>query len=62
MKGREGRAEGKKFTKISDIRNLMETLNFTEEQAMDALKVSAKERAQYFNILKNEMENYNEKD
>ncbi len=41
-----GKAEGKAETILSNIRTLIETLNFTAQQAMDALKVPEQERAQ----------------
>lgn len=52
---REGRAEGETCAIISGIRNLMETLNFTENQAMDALKVPEKEQKKYSELLKSRM-------
>ena len=35
----EARDEGKKETLLDSIRSLMETMNFSAQQAMDALKV-----------------------
>lgn len=35
----EARDEGKKETLLYSIRSLMETMNFSAQQAMDALKV-----------------------
>lgn len=40
----EGRREGRNETKAEAVRNLMETLQFTAEQAMDALKIPESER------------------
>lgn len=41
------REETTERTKISDIKNLMETLHLTAEQAMDALKISDKDKSKY---------------
>ncbi len=40
----EGRAEGITSTLLQNIKNLMETMGLSEEQAMDALKVSERDR------------------
>ena len=51
-KGRaEGRAEGHIERALSDLRNLMETLGLTIEQAMAALKVPETERQKYMDLL-----------
>lgn len=47
----EGRAEGKEATIIATIRNLMETLNLTSQQAMDAMKISVTEQSKYVALL-----------
>lgn len=43
----EGREEGREETTISSIHNLMDTMNFTMEKAMDALKVPLEDRERY---------------
>ena len=47
----EGRAEGLAERALSDLRNLMETLGLTIEQAMAALKVPEGERQKYMDLL-----------
>ena len=47
----EGRAEGKEATIIATIRNLMESLNLTSQQAMDAMKIPVAEQARYAALL-----------
>ena len=47
----EGRAEGEEFAILASIRNLMETLNLTAQQAMDALKIPVAEQAKYAALL-----------
>ena len=47
----EGRAEGHAERALSDLRNLMETLGLTIEQAMAALKVPEGERQKYMDLL-----------
>ncbi|MBQ7502558.1 hypothetical protein IJT93_07575, partial [bacterium] len=42
-----GEAKGQNAERIFSIQNLMETLNFTAEQAMDALKIPAEEQQKY---------------
>lgn len=44
---KEGRKEGSKETLAASIRNIMETMHLTLEQAMDALRISPEERG-YF--------------
>ena len=41
----------KQNTKVIDIKNLMETLKLTLEQAMDALKIPSDERAMYAGMV-----------
>lgn len=41
------RNEEKKETRLEDIKNLMETLAFTIDQAMDALKIPETDRQMY---------------
>ncbi|MCD8361998.1 MAG: hypothetical protein LUC98_03380 [Lachnospiraceae bacterium] len=43
----EGRAEGREDTILESIRNLMETLKLSADQAMEALKIPAGEREKY---------------
>ena len=47
----KGRAEGHAERALSDLRNLMETLGLTIEQAMAALKVPEGERQKYMDLL-----------
>ena len=44
---KKGIEKGRKETAISNIRSLMETIGFTAEKAMDALKIPKEERPQY---------------
>ena len=51
-KGRaKGRAEGRADGILSSIKNLMETMNLSIEQAMAALKVPETERQKYIALL-----------
>ena len=43
----EGEAKGRAEAQVKDIRNLMETMNLTAEQAMKALKIPASDYAKY---------------
>ncbi len=47
----KGIAKGHTERALSDLRNLMETLNLTIEQAMSALKVPEAERQKYMDLL-----------
>ena len=47
----EAKAEGQEQERITSIRNLMETLHFTAQQAMDALKIPVAEQARYAALL-----------
>ena len=47
----KGRAEGKESAILATIRNLMETLNMTAQQAMDAMKIPVAEQARYAALL-----------
>ena len=47
----EGREEGREEEKLSSIRNLMETMKLTTQQAMDALKISASDQQHYLSLL-----------
>ena len=52
LKGRlEGELNGAKKTLLENIRSLMETLNLTAQQAMDALKVPADKQAEYHSLI-----------
>ncbi|MCD8098476.1 MAG: Rpn family recombination-promoting nuclease/putative transposase [Lachnospiraceae bacterium] len=52
-KGREeGREEGRETNTMESIRNLMETLKLSAEQAMAALKIPEEEQQKYFDMLK----------
>ena len=47
-KGHEtGYSEGHEKSRLSDIQSLMDTMNWSAEQAMEALKIPEKEREQY---------------
>lgn len=47
-----GRKEGAEKAMLNSIKNLMETLGLTIEQAMSALKVSDVDRPKYLEALK----------
>ena len=47
----EGRAEGRTEGKFSSIQNLMETMNWTAQQSMDALKIPKEEQPKYAAML-----------
>lgn len=49
---KEGRKEGLKEGILTSIQNLMESMNWTAEQAMEALKVPETEWSQYASKLK----------
>ena len=48
----EGLQEGKRESLISSIRNLMESMDWTADQAMNALKISEEEQEKYRMLLK----------
>ena len=48
-----GRKEGAAQTMLNSIKNLMETLGLTIEQAMSALKVPDADRPKYLELLAN---------
>ena len=55
IKGRaEGRAEGKAEERLSAIRNLMASMGWSVEQAMEALRVPETERQKYALQLQNQ--------
>ena len=47
----EGRAEGKAEERFAAIKNIMETMNLTARQAMQALKIPANEYDKYLVML-----------
>ena len=47
-----GLERGIEITTLNAIRNLMETLKLTKEQAMEVLKVPKEEKVKYAGILK----------
>ena len=49
----KGIAKGITSNTLQSIRNLMETLQLTAEQAMDALKIPEEEREKYMKMLAN---------
>jgi flagellar biosynthesis/type III secretory pathway protein FliH len=48
----DGMAQGSYTTELSNIRNLMDSMKWTVEQAMDALKVPEEKREKYLEELK----------
>ena len=48
---RKGRSEGRREGKAEAIRNLMESMSMTAEQAMKALKIPAGELGKYMTLL-----------
>ena len=53
--GRElGISEGKTESTLVSIRNLMKSMNLSDEQAMDALMIPAEEREKYIKLLSKE--------
>ena len=48
----DSKAEGREETLLNSIKNLMETLKLTAEQAMDALKIPDDDRKKYVSMLK----------
>ena len=47
----EATAETKQQTVLESIRNLMETMKWTAQQAMDALKIPIKEQKEYLALI-----------
>ena len=47
----DGETKGKESTIIATIRNLMETLNLTAKQAMDAMKIPVDEQKRYATLI-----------
>jgi hypothetical protein len=48
---KEGREEGREEEKISNIKTMMETLKFTAQQAMNALKIPDADQKRYLTML-----------
>lgn len=48
---KEGIREGKEKTLLDSINNLMETMNLTAKQAMDALKIPPNEQSKYQHMI-----------
>lgn len=46
-----GLIEGEEKTLLSSIKNLMDSLHLTVEQAMDALKISDSDREKYSSLI-----------
>ncbi len=47
----EGMKEGEQYTLLESIRNLMETLKLSADQAMEALRIPAEEREKYRTMI-----------
>ena len=47
----EGRAEGRNDTLLSSIRNIMQSLNISADEAMDILKIAPDERAHFKELI-----------
>ncbi len=47
----EARDEGKKETLLDNVRSLMETMNLTAQQAMNALKVPVDKQKEYVELI-----------
>ena len=45
------RAKTERETKLNSIRSLMETMNFSAQQAMDALKIPADKQEEYRKLI-----------
>ena len=46
-----GRAEGEEIERINNLRSIMQTLNLTAQQAMDALKIPQEEQEKYASMI-----------
>ena len=51
MRDLENQEIGEQNAKVIDIKNLMETLKLTLEQAMDALKIPTDQRSMYAGMV-----------
>lgn len=54
----DAREEGREDTLLASIRSLMDTMDLTSEQAMDALRVSDAEREKFLLLLKQKPDKY----
>lgn len=45
------RAKAERETRLHNIRSLMETMNFSAKQAMDALKIHADKQKEYADLI-----------
>ena len=48
----QGIAQGSQQANLNSIKNLMDTMNCTVKEAMDALKIKEEERSLYVELLK----------
>jgi len=48
---KKAKATAEKETKLDNIRSLMETMNFSAQQAMDALKIPADKQKEYADLI-----------
>lgn len=48
----KGIKQGTEKERLSSIRNIVETMQLTAEQAMDALKIPVEDRERYLELLK----------
>ena len=48
----QGIAQGSQQANLNSIKNLMDTMNWTVKEAMDALKIKEEERSLYVELLK----------
>lgn len=48
----DGKKEGMQEGRLTSVKNLMESMGWTAEQAMDALKISQEDRNKYAGMLK----------
>ena len=48
---KKAKAKAEKETKLDNIRSLMETMNFSAQQAMDALKIPADKQKEYLALI-----------
>ena len=47
----KAKAKAEKETKLYNIRSLMETMNFSAQQAMDALKIPTDKQKEYADLI-----------
>ena len=50
---RDGITKGEEKNRVESIKNVMEGLNYSEQQAMELLKIPEKEKEKYSSMLKN---------